>query len=75
MKKKTGKRKTRFENLLKARKITAYNLGKELGYKDKTTVYKWIYGISEPNAKTKLRLMEILDVSALEILLAFAGED
>lgn len=69
-----GKRRTRFENLLKSRKITAYKLASLLGYKDstKTTVYKWIYGVSEPNAAMMLKLTEILGVSAQEILEIFA---
>lgn len=69
-----GKRRTRLENLLKSRKITAYKLASLLGYKDSTgtTVYKWIYGVSEPNATTMLKLTEILDVSAQEILEIFA---
>lgn len=69
-----GKRRTRFENLLKSRKITAYKLASLLGYKDstKTTVYKWIYGLGEPNAAMMLKLTEILGVSAQEILEIFA---
>lgn len=72
--KKTITKRTRFAALLKSRKVTAYKLAQMLGYKDtsKTTVYKWVYGTGEPNAATMLKLMEILDVSALEILRAFA---
>ena len=66
-----GKR-TAFAELLSSRKVTAYKLSLTLGYKDNTTVYKWIYGKGEPDAKTMLRLIEILDVSALEILRVFA---
>ncbi|MBQ9728208.1 MAG: helix-turn-helix transcriptional regulator [Clostridia bacterium] len=64
----------RLAELLSSRKITAYKLAQMLGYKDssKTTVYKWIYGEGEPNAATMLKLMEILDVSALDILRIFA---
>ncbi len=71
-----GKRRERLVALLRSRGITAYKLGKMLGYKDgtRTTVYKWIYGKSEPNAKTMLRLMEILDISALDVLITFAEE-
>ena len=71
-----GKRRTRLENLLKSRKITAYKLAQRLGYKDetRTTVYKWIYGTSEPNAATMLKLTEILEVSAQEILEIFAED-
>lgn len=67
-----GRRKA-FEYLLKSRNITAYDLAKKLGCKH-SRVYKWVYGISEPNAKTFLQLAEILDVSTKEILQIFAGE-
>ena len=72
---KKGKRR-RLVNLLKACKITAYKLANILGYKDstRTTVYKWIYGLSAPSAATMLKLTEILDVSAQEILEIFAQE-
>lgn len=65
-------KRTRFFELLKSRNITGYTLSKRLGYKERTTVYKWLYGISEPNAATMLKLMQILDVSAEEILCCFA---
>lgn len=68
---KTYKKNARFSALLNARKITGYKLASLLGYKDKTTVYHWIYGRGEPNARTMLKLMEILDVSALELLQIF----
>lgn len=71
MKKKVVKRRTAFEELLKARGITAYALAKVLGYKA-NAVYKWIYGQGEPNAATMLKLTLILDVSAEEILRIFA---
>ncbi|MBQ8323207.1 MAG: helix-turn-helix transcriptional regulator [Clostridia bacterium] len=69
-------KRTAFADLLRSRNINARKLGELLGYKDKsrTTVYKWVYGKGEPNAATMLRLMEILDVSAEEILRVFAGE-
>lgn len=67
------KRNTAFESLLKAKGMTAYKLSQELGYKDKYTVYKWIYGKGEPNAATMLRLTILLDVSAEEILKIFGG--
>ena len=72
MKKKVVKRRTAFEDLLKARGITAYALAKELGYKASNTVYKWIYGQGEPNAATMLKLTLILNVSAEKILRIFA---
>ena len=68
MQKKTIKKNKAFAELLSARKITAYKLSGMLGFKDKTTAYKWVYGKAEPNAATMLKLMEILYVSALEIL-------
>ena len=66
-------RKKAFENLLQSRKITAYQLAKELGC-GHSRVYKWVYGVAEPNAKTLLRLTKMLDVSAEEILHIFAEE-
>ena len=67
------KKNERLVALLKSRGITAYKLAEVLGYKDKskTVVYQWVYGRGEPNAQTMLKLMEILDVSALEILRVF----
>ena len=61
-----------FARVLRLRGITAYKLSQMLGLKDKTHVYKWIYGKGAPNAATMLRLMDILDVSAEEILQMFA---
>ena len=61
-----------FARVLRLRGVTAYKLSKELGLKDRTSVYKWIYGKGAPNAATMLRLMDILDVSAEEILRMFA---
>ena len=65
-------RRTEFERLLRVRNISAYRLAQMLGYKDKTVVYKWIYGKGEPSAKTMLLLTSILDVSADTILRVFA---
>ena len=75
MAKKNIKRKTKFAELLKKKGVTAYRLTKMLGYKGGNTVYKWVYGYGEPNAKTMLTLMEILDISALEILRTFAEDE
>ncbi len=69
--KKQGRRKA-FADLLHSRNITAYKLAELLEYKDKTAVYKWIYRKGEPNSATMLRLMDILEVSAAEILRMFA---
>lgn len=65
------KKRTKFQELLKAQSITAYKLSKILGYKDHA-VYQWIYGRGEPSAATMLKLTEILNVSAQEILEMFA---
>jgi plasmid maintenance system antidote protein VapI len=65
------KKRTKFQELLKVRGITAYKLSKILGYKDHA-VYQWIYGKGEPNATTMLKLTKLLDVSAQEILEMFA---
>ncbi|MBQ7912943.1 MAG: helix-turn-helix transcriptional regulator [Clostridia bacterium] len=67
------KRKSFFE-LLKKKGITAYKLSKILGYKDSGSVYKWVYGKSEPNAATMLKLCLILGISAEEVLRIFAEE-
>lgn len=72
-KQKTIKRK-QFANLLQSRNITAYKLSGILGYKDRTVVYKWVYGKGEPNAATMLKLIEILEVSAEDILRMFAED-
>lgn len=72
-KQKTVKRK-QFADLLQSRNITAYKLSGLLGYRDRTAVYKWIYGKGEPNAATMLKLMKILEVSAEEILRMFAED-
>lgn len=69
---KAKKKRKSFYELLKKRNMTAYKLSQMLGYKDAYTVYKWIYGKSEPNAATMLRLTRILKVSAKEILEIFA---
>lgn len=66
------KRRIKFENLLKERNLTAYELSDWLGYRDHYTVYKWIYGKGEPNAATMLKLTVLLEVSAEEILKIFA---
>ena len=66
------KKRKKLSDLLKKRNVSAYQLSKELGYKDVTTVYKWLYGKGEPNAATMLKLMIILSVSAEEILRIFA---
>lgn len=70
-----NRRNQAFADLLKSRNVTAYKLTKELGYKDdsRSTVYKWVQGVSEPNAATMLKLTEILDVEADELLRIFAN--
>ena len=74
MKRRKTIRRKRFADLLQSRNITAYKLSEMLGYDDRGTVYKWIYGKSEPNAATMLKLIEILDISAEEILRMFAED-
>ena len=64
-------KRKRFADLLRSRNITAYKLSKVLGFKDRHACYKWIYGKGEPNARMMLRLMDILDVSAEELLRIF----
>ena len=68
------KKRKGFYEALKRKGITAYKVAKTLGYSETGTVYKWIYGISEPNAVTMLKLMSILDISAEEVLQMFAEE-
>lgn len=63
-----------FQVLLQSRGMTAYQLSKRLGHKDPYHAYKWVYGKAEPNAATMLRLMDILDVSAGEILRVFGDQ-
>lgn len=62
----------RLAEVLKSRGITAYKLAAMLGYKDKTSVYKWVYGVGQPNAATMLKLMLLLDITAREVLEIFA---
>lgn len=66
------KRRKEFEKLIKDKGIKPTELAETLGYQSKYTVYKWIYGVSEPNAATMLRLMELLEISAEEVLHLFA---
>lgn len=63
------KKRTKFQELLKAQSITAYKLSKILG---DHAVYQWIYGRGEPSAAIMLKLTEIFNVSAQEILEMFA---
>lgn len=72
MKKREARKRPKLKQLLDARGITPCALSKRLGYKDERAVYKWIYGIAEPRAAVMLKLTEILDVSAEEILRLFA---
>ena len=72
---KLGKRWA-FIDLLHKENMTVSQLSQLLGYKDKSgsTVYKWIYRKSEPNAACMLRLCKIFNVSAEEILSIFADD-
>lgn len=64
------KRKKLFE-LLERRNKTAYSLAKEIGYKPQA-VYNWLYGIGAPSAAVMLKLTDLLEVTAEEILKIFA---
>lgn len=66
------KRRKEFEKLIKDKGIKPTELAETLGYQSKYTVYKWIYGIAEPNAATMLRLMELLEIDAETLLHLFA---
>lgn len=65
------KTREKFEEALKKNNLTAYKLGKILGV-GKPTVYYWLWGESVPKVGTMLKLTEILNVSAQEILEMFA---
>ena len=54
---KMPKRRKEFEKLIKDKGIKPTELAETLGYRSKFTVYKWIYGVAEPNAATMLRLI------------------
>jgi len=58
--------------LLNLNGLTAYKVAKLLGYKDSSRVYKWLYNKASPNALTMLKLSEILNCSAEDILRCFA---
>lgn len=63
-----------FKTLLKNKSISPYDLAKELDIKPQS-VYRYIWGEREPNARTMLKLMKILNVSAETILTIFAEQE
>lgn len=63
-----------FKTLLKNKSISPYDLAKELDIKPQS-VYRYIWGEREPNARTMLKLMKILNVSAKTILTIFAEQE
>ena len=63
-----------FKTLLKNKSISPYDLAKELDIKPQS-VYRYIWGEREPNARTMLKLMKILNVSAETILTIFADQE
>lgn len=63
-----------FKTLLKNKSISPYDLAKELDIKPQS-VYRYIWGEREPNARTMLKLMKILNVSAETILMIFAEQE
>ena len=67
-----GKKNEKLLYLLNLNGLTAYKVAKLLGYKDSSRVYKWLYNKASPNALTMLKLSEILNCSAEDILRCFA---
>lgn len=60
----------KFKELLKSKNMTCYGLAKKLGVKLQT-VYQWAWGRCTPNPETILQIVEILEVSAEEVLRCF----
>lgn len=56
--------------LLEQRKMTAYSFARALNYKPQA-VYNWLYGIGTPSVKVMLNIMEVLNISADEVLSLF----
>ena len=69
------KKRAKFAAMLKKAGYSAYKMSIVLGYKDRSTVRKWIYGDGQPSAGKMLMLKDLLDVSAEEILRAFAESE
>ncbi|MBQ3221159.1 MAG: helix-turn-helix transcriptional regulator [Clostridia bacterium] len=65
------KRREKFVQILEQKGMSAYALAKVIGYKPQT-VYNWVYGHGTPTPVVMLDLVEILGVSAQEILEMFA---
>ena len=58
--------------LLNLNGLTVNKLSELLGYSDPSRVYKWLYNKAAPNASTMLKLTELLNCSAENILRCFA---
>ena len=64
-------KRKKLDLLLREKEITAPQIAKILGITGQA-VYSWIWGRSTPPPATMLKLMEILNVSAEEILKIFS---
>ncbi|MDE7330283.1 MAG: helix-turn-helix domain-containing protein [Clostridia bacterium] len=63
----------KFKKLLNSKGTTCYALAKKL-YVSVQTVYSWAWGRSTPNPETILKIKEILNVTAEEVLLCFVND-
>ena len=61
--------------LLNLNGLTVGMVSELLGYTDSSRVYKWLYNKAAPNASTMLKLAEILNCSAEDMLRCFADKD
>lgn len=61
-------------NLMKKHGYTAQSLAEELNVSN-WLIYKWLYGKSEPNVATLIKLMTIFEVSGEEVLWLFCEEE
>lgn len=67
---KKRKEKIKFGMFLQEQGISPYALAKELSIAPQS-IYRYIWGDREPNAKTMIKLAKILNVSGDEILEMF----
>ena len=65
------KNRERLARILEQKGMSAYALAKAVGYKPQT-VYNWVYRHGTPTPTVMLKMMDILDVSAREILEIFS---
>ena len=65
------KQRERLARILEQKGMSAYALAKAVGYKPQT-VYNWVYGHGTPTPAVMLKIMDILGISAQEILGLFA---